>query len=115
MDELGKVIVHRQNSQSIGREANVSRTYHGRMDLGQSRLGASTGGSNSKQLFGAGWPARFLSAMKIVGGRRKFMLSANLAIDASGIPTFPFARGKAKRSYLIVRVLDVKERGIIRA
>jgi hypothetical protein len=97
MNELGKVLVRRPNSHHSGREARASRTYHGRMHVGLSSPGAC-----------------FLSAMAIGAGNRKVVLAANLAIDASGIPTVPFTRGTAK-GRVRVGVLDVKERGIFRA
>jgi lipoyl-dependent peroxiredoxin len=95
MNELAEVLVHRQNSHHSGGEANASRPYHGHADVGLSSPGTSASGSSSQQLFAGGWPACFLSAMKIVAGSRKVMLSANFVVDAPGIPTFPFTRGTA--------------------
>jgi organic hydroperoxide reductase OsmC/OhrA len=97
MNELAEVLVHRQNPHHSGREANASRPYyHGRMDVGLSSPGAPASGSSSQQLFAGGWPACFLSAMKIVAGCGKVVLLANLAIDASDIATFPFTAEQLK-------------------
>jgi len=91
-----KVFVRGHKSHHSGREANASRTYHGRMDIGQSSSGAPASGSNSKQLFAGGWPACFLSPMKIVACKRNVVLSANFAIGASSIPIFPLTAEQLK-------------------
>ena len=39
-------------------------------------------GTNPEQLFAAGWSACFLSAIKLVAGKMKVTLPADLAVDA---------------------------------
>jgi lipoyl-dependent peroxiredoxin len=64
-----------------GREGGSSRTDDGRLDIKLSPPGAGAG-TNPEQLFAAGWPACFLSAVKLVAGKKKISLPADVAIDA---------------------------------
>jgi lipoyl-dependent peroxiredoxin len=64
-----------------GRDGGSSRTSDGRLDVKLSLPGAPGAGTNPEQLWAAGWSACFLSALKIVAGRLKVGLPADLAID----------------------------------
>jgi osmotically inducible protein OsmC len=44
--------------------------------------GASGTGTNPEQLLAAGWSACFLSAIKLIAGKKKIALPAEVAIDA---------------------------------
>jgi lipoyl-dependent peroxiredoxin len=44
--------------------------------------GGPGGGTNPEQLFAAGWSTCFLSAIKLVAGKKKIPLPADVAIDA---------------------------------
>ena len=65
-----------------GREGGSSRTSDGRLDVKLSVPGTSGAGTNPEQLFAVGWSARFLSATKLVAGKRKIALPEEAAIDA---------------------------------
>jgi Ohr subfamily peroxiredoxin len=52
------------------------------LDVELSSPGAPGTGTNPEQLFAAGWSSCFLSAIKIVAGKKKTTLPADLAIDA---------------------------------
>jgi osmotically inducible protein OsmC len=64
-----------------GREG-ASRSDDGRLEVTLSSPGAPGTGTNPEQLFAAGWSACFLSASKIVAGKTKVTLPAEVAIDA---------------------------------
>jgi lipoyl-dependent peroxiredoxin len=56
-----------------GRSGGHARTDDGRLDVGieaPSELGGSGEGTNPEQLFAAGYAACFLSALKLVAGKR---------------------------------------------
>ena len=65
-----------------GREGGSSRTDDGRLDVKLSVPGAPGNGTNPEQLFAAGWSACFLSAIKVLAGKRRIRLSPDAAIDA---------------------------------
>src|SRR6202167_6170281 len=65
-----------------GREGGASRTSDGRLEVKLSVPGSSGTGTNPEQLFAVGWSACFLSAIKIVAGRKKVRLPPELAVDA---------------------------------
>jgi lipoyl-dependent peroxiredoxin len=65
-----------------GRDGGVSRTDDGRLDVELSSPGTGGTGTNPEQLFAAGWSACFLSAVKLVAGKKKIPLPAHVAIDA---------------------------------
>ena len=44
--------------------------------------GGPGGGTNPEQLFAVGWSACFFSAIKLVAGKKKIPLPADVAIDA---------------------------------
>ena len=65
-----------------GREGGSSRTDDGRLDVKISLPGGPGAGTNPEQLFAAGWSACFLSAIKLVAGKKKVSLPTDVAIDA---------------------------------
>ena len=65
-----------------GRDNGTSRTDDGRLDIKLSSPGTAGMGTNPEQLFAAGWSACFLSAIKLVAGKRKITLPEDVAIDA---------------------------------
>ena len=60
----------------------MSRSDDGRLQVTLSRPGSSGSGTNPEQLFAAGWSACFLSAIKLIAGKRKIALPAGVAVDA---------------------------------
>jgi len=65
-----------------GRDNGTSHTDDGRLDIKLSSPGTPGTGTNPEQLFAAGWSACFLSAIKLVAGKRKIALPEDAAIDA---------------------------------
>ena len=65
-----------------GRDGGASQTDDGRLDVKLSSPGTGGTGTNPEQLFAAGWSACFLSAVKLVAGKKKIPLPADVAIDA---------------------------------
>jgi lipoyl-dependent peroxiredoxin len=65
-----------------GRDNGTSRTDDGHLDIKLSSPGTAGTGTNPEQLFAAGWSACFLSAIKLVAGKRKITLPEDAAIDA---------------------------------
>jgi len=65
-----------------GRDNGASRTDDGRLDVKLSSPGTPGTGTNPEQLFAAGWSACFLSAIKLVAGKKKITLPEDVAIDA---------------------------------
>ena len=65
-----------------GRDNGASRTDDGRLDIKLSSPGTPGTGTNPEQLFAAGWSACFLSAIKLVAGKKKITLPEDVAIDA---------------------------------
>src|SRR5206468_5586401 len=65
-----------------GREGGSSRTDDGRLDVKISLPGGPGAGTNPEQLFAAGWSTCFLSAIKLVAGKKTISLPADVAVDA---------------------------------
>lgn len=65
-----------------GRDGGASHTDDGRLDVKLSSPGTGGAGTNPEQLLAAGWSACFLSAVKLVAGKKKIPLPADVAIDA---------------------------------
>jgi lipoyl-dependent peroxiredoxin len=65
-----------------GRDGGASQTDDGRLDVKLSSPGTGGAGTNPEQLFAAGWSACFLSAVKLVAGKKKIPLPADVAIHA---------------------------------
>jgi Ohr subfamily peroxiredoxin len=81
MTKLEKVLYTAKIHTTGGREGGASRSDDGRLDVKISPPGTGTG-TNPEQLFAAGWSACFLSSIKIVAGKAKVKLPADVAIDA---------------------------------
>ena len=64
-----------------GREGGSSRTDDGHLDVKFSTPGEGNG-TNPEQLFAAGWSACFLSAMKLIAGKKNIALPEQVAVDA---------------------------------
>ena len=64
-----------------GRDGGSSRSSDGRLDIKLSIPGGPGNGTNSEQLFAAGWSNCFTSAMKIVAAKMQVRLPADMAID----------------------------------
>jgi Ohr subfamily peroxiredoxin len=54
-----------------GRDGGASRTDDGRLDIKLSVPGTPGSGTTPEQLFATGWSACFLSAIKLVAGKKK--------------------------------------------
>ena len=82
MTELEKVLYTAKAHTTGGRDGGASRTDDGRLQVTLTQPGTPGTGTNPEQLFAAGWSACFLSATKVVAGKRKIALPAEVAIDA---------------------------------
>src|ERR1700692_262833 len=82
MSKLEKVLYTAKAHTAGGREGGTSRTDDGRLDIRLSSPTASDAGTNPEQLVAAGWSACFLSAIKVVAGKKKITLPSDAAIDA---------------------------------
>jgi Ohr subfamily peroxiredoxin len=82
MTKLEKILYTAKAHTTGGRNGGASRTDDGRLQITLSDPGASGTGTNPEQLFAAGWSACFLSATKLIAGKRKISLPAEVAIDA---------------------------------
>ena len=82
MSHLAKVLYTAKVHTTGGRDGGTSRTDDGRLDIRLSSPGTSDTGTNPEQLFAAGWSACFLSAMKLVAGKKKITLPPDASIDA---------------------------------
>ena len=65
-----------------GRDGGASRSSDGHLEVKLSVPGTAGAGTNPEQLFGAGWSACFLSAMRIVAHQMKVTFPEDSAIDA---------------------------------
>jgi lipoyl-dependent peroxiredoxin len=81
MTKLEKVLYTAKAHTTGGRDG-ASRSDDGRLEVKLSSPGAPGTGTNPEQLFAAGWSACFLSAMRLVAGKMKVTLPADMAIDA---------------------------------
>ena len=81
MTSFEKVLYTAKTHTTGGRDF-AFHTSDGRLDIKLSTPGSPGAGANPEQLFAAGWPACFLSAIKIVAGKMKVALPAGPAIDA---------------------------------
>jgi osmotically inducible protein OsmC len=82
MTRLEKVLYTATAHTTGGRDGGASRTDDGRLQVTLSQPGTSGTGTNPEQLFAAGWSACFLSAIKLVAGKKKITLPSDIAIDA---------------------------------
>ena len=76
-----KVLYTAKTHTTGGREGGASRTSDGRLDVKLSVPGGPGTGPNPEQLFAVGWSACFLSAIKLVAGKMKVRVPADLAVD----------------------------------
>ena len=65
-----------------GRDGGTSRTSDGRLEVRLSVPGTPGTGTNPEQLFAVGWSACFLSAIRLLAGKRKIPMPADVAVDA---------------------------------
>ena len=79
---LEKILYTAKAHTTGGREGGSSRTDDGRLDVKISSPGGRGAGTNPEQLFAAGWSTCFLSAIKLVAGKKRISLPADVAIDA---------------------------------
>ena len=79
---LEKILYTAKAHTTGGREGGSSRTDDGRLDVKISLPGGPGAGTNPEQLLAAGWSTCFLSAIKLVAGKRKISLPADVAVDA---------------------------------
>jgi lipoyl-dependent peroxiredoxin len=82
MTQLEKVLFTAKAPTTGGRDEGASRTDDGRLQVTLSTPGTSGTGANPEQLFAAGWSACFLSAIKLVAGKKRIALPGGIAIDA---------------------------------
>jgi len=82
ISHLDKVLYTARAHTTGGRDGGASRTEDGRLEVKLSMPGTPGTGTNPEQLFAAGWSACFLSAVKLVAGKKKITLPAEAAIDA---------------------------------
>ncbi|HLJ44709.1 MAG TPA: organic hydroperoxide resistance protein [Bryobacteraceae bacterium] len=82
MIELDKVLYTAKAHTTGGRDNGHSRTSDGRLDVKLSIPGAPGEGTNPEQLFAVGWSACFLSAIKLIAGKRRIALPPEVDIDA---------------------------------
>src|SRR6476660_3790558 len=82
MAQIKKVLYTAKTHTTGGREAGVSRSSDGRLDIKLSTPGAPGVGTNPEQLFAAGWSACFEGALGIAAQKRKVALPPDLPIDA---------------------------------
>src|SRR5688572_12215772 len=79
---LDKVLYTAKAHTTGGRDGGSSRTDDGRLDITLSDPGKSGTGTNPEQLFAAGWSACFLSAIKLVAGKKRVGLPSEVTVDA---------------------------------
>jgi len=82
MTKLEKVLYTAKAHTTGGRDGGASRTDDGRLQITLSQPGTPGNGTNPEQLFAAGWSACFLSAIKLVAGKKKIQLPGDIAFDA---------------------------------
>ena len=82
MVKLEKVLYTAKAHTTGGRDDGTSRTDDGRLQVTLSRPGTPGNGTNPEQLFAAGYSACFLSAIKLIAGKRKTALPAESYVDA---------------------------------
>src|SRR5215475_6919622 len=82
MTKLEKVLYTAKAHTTGGRDGGTSRTDDGRLQVTLSMPGTPGTGTNPEQLFAAGWSTCFLSAIKLVAGKKRISLPADVAIDA---------------------------------
>ena len=84
MIKLEKLLYTAKAHTTGGRDGGASRTDDGRLQVTLSQPGTSGSGTNPEQLFAAGWSACFLSAIKLIAGKRKIALPAESSCRCRG-------------------------------
>jgi osmotically inducible protein OsmC len=82
MTKLEKVLYTARAHTTGGRDGGSSRTDDGRLQVTLSQPGTSGTGTNPEQLFAVGWSACFLSAVKLLAGKKRIAIPNDIAIDA---------------------------------
>jgi Ohr subfamily peroxiredoxin len=106
---LDKVLYTGKTHTIGGRDGGSSRTDDGRLDVKLSSPGGPGTGTNPEQLFAVGWSACFLSAIKLIAGKRKVTLPPDVSIDAE------VDLGLAGGHYQLAGRLNVHMPGVDRA
>ena len=106
MTKIEKVLYTAKAHTTGGRDGGASRTDDGRLQVTLSQPGTSGTGTNPEQLFAVGWSACFLSAMKLIAGKRKIALPAEVAIDTE------VDLGTNRGSFLLAARLNVNLPGL---
>jgi osmotically inducible protein OsmC len=91
-----------------GRDGGASRTSDGHLEVKLSTPGTAGSGTNPEQLFAVGWSACFLSAIKLMAGKMKVTLPAEVAVDAE------VDLGPAGAGYALAARLNVSLPGVDR-
>jgi osmotically inducible protein OsmC len=81
MNQIQKVQYTAKVHTTGGRDGGASRSNDGRLDVKLSLPGTLGSGTNPEQLFAACWSACFVSSIKIVAGKMKVALPADVAVD----------------------------------
>src|SRR5579863_8029055 len=64
-----------------GRDGGASKSDDGRLDIKLTYPGTPGNGTNPEQLLAAGWSARFLTNLKIAGGKMKVRVAPESTVD----------------------------------
>src|ERR1700685_3801532 len=65
-----------------GRDGGSARSSDGRLEVKFTVPGTPGTGTNPEQMFGAGWSACFIGAMKIAAAKMKVRVPVDVAVDA---------------------------------
>ncbi|HYP13548.1 MAG TPA: organic hydroperoxide resistance protein [Bryobacteraceae bacterium] len=106
MITLEKVLYTAKAHTTGGRDGGSSRTDDGRLDVELSEPGKPGNGTNPEQLLAVGWSACFLSAIKLLAGKKKVMLPNDAAVDAE------IDLGQAQGGYHLAARLNVALPGL---
>jgi lipoyl-dependent peroxiredoxin len=82
MNTLEKVLYTAKAHTTGGRDGGASRTGDGRLQITLTQPGTPGTGTNPEQLFAAAWSACFLSAVKLVAGKKRIAIPSDVDIDA---------------------------------
>jgi lipoyl-dependent peroxiredoxin len=82
MITLDKILYTAKARTTGGRDGGSSRTDDGRLEVRLSDPGKSGTGTNPEQLFAVGWSACFLSAVKLVAGKKRVALPKEVTVDS---------------------------------
>jgi len=103
---LDKILYTARAHTTGGREGGASRTDDGRLEVRITPPGGPGDGTNPEQLFAVGWSACYLSALKVVAGKKKMRLPEDAAVDAE-IDLGSNAGGYQIRARLLVSIPGV--------